>query len=43
MVGDVKLTYEELNTILTEIEAYLNFGPLVALPHAEDGLVALSP
>ena len=31
VVGDVKLTYEELSTVLAQIEACLNSRPLVAV------------
>ena len=43
VVGDVKLTYEELHTVLTEVEACLNSRPLLALPHAKDRLEVLTP
>ena len=43
VVSDVKLTYEELHTVLMENEACLNSTPLLALPHAEDGLEVLTP
>ena len=43
IVGDVKLTYEELSTLLAEIEACLNSRPLVPLPNDDDGIEALTP
>ena len=44
IVGDVKLTYEELSTVLTQIEACLNSRPLVPVntPN-EDGIQVLTP
>ena len=43
VVGDVKLTYEELSTILAQVEACLNSRPLVSLPHDDDGIEMLTP
>jgi hypothetical protein len=43
VVGDVKLTFEELTTVLTQIEACLNSRPLVALSVPDDGIEALTP
>ena len=43
VVGDVKLTFEELYTGLTQIEACLNSRPLTALPNPEDGIEVLTP
>ena len=43
VVGNVKLTFEELTTVLSQIEACLNSRPLVALPLADDGVEALTP
>ena len=42
IVGEVKLTFEELTTVLTQIEGFLNSRPLVAIPNSE-GLEALTP
>ena len=43
VVGEAKLTFEELYTILNQTEACLNSRPLVALPDDEDGIEALTP
>ena len=43
VLGDVKLTYEELSTLLSQIEACLNSRPLVPLPNDDDGIEALTP
>ena len=40
---NVKLTFEELTTVLSQIEACLNSRPLVTLPLADDGVEALTP
>lgn len=37
VVGSVKLTFEEMTTVLVQIEACLNSRPLHALPSDEDG------
>ena len=42
IVGEVKLTFEELTTVLTQNEGCLNSRPLVAIPNSE-GLEALTP
>ena len=43
VVGNVRLTYEELATTLAQIEACLNSRPLTPLPDADDGSEALTP
>ncbi len=43
IVGEVKLTYEELTTTLTQIEACLNSRPLTPLPEDSDRLKVLIP
>ena len=43
IVGNIKLTFEELSTLLTQIEACLNSRPLVPLPSDDDGIEALTP
>ena len=44
VVGDTKLTFEEMTTLLTQIEACLNSRPLVAINTPDDdGIEALTP
>ncbi len=43
VLGDAKLTFEELATVLTQVEACLNSRPLVLLPIEGDGIEALTP
>ena len=43
VLGDVKLTYEELSTLLYQIEACLNSRPPAPLPNDDDGIEALTP
>ena len=43
VVGEVKLTYEELATTLAQIEACLNSRPLIPLPESSDALEVLTP
>ena len=43
ITGNVKLTFEEYSTVITQIEACLNSRPLVALSCNDDGIEALTP
>ena len=43
IVGDVKVTFEEFTTIVTQIEACLNSRPLTPLPENSDGIEVLTP
>ena len=43
VVGNTKLTFEELTTVLTQIESCLNSRLLAPLPHVEDGIETLTP
>ena len=43
IVGDVRLTFEEVTTTLAQIEACLNSRPLMPLPAPEEGIEALTP
>ena len=43
VVGDTKLTFEELITILTQIKYCLNSRPLAPLPLEDDNIEALTP
>ena len=44
VIGDVKLNYEELTTVLTQIESCLNSRPITSSPvNDDDGMEALTP
>ena len=43
IIGDAKLTFEELSTILAQVEACLNSRPLIPKPNEDDGIEALTP
>ncbi len=43
VVRDVRLTFEELTTLLSQVEACLNSRPLAPLPDSDDGFEALTP
>ena len=43
IVSSVKLNYEELATVLTQVEACLNSRPLVVLPIEGEGIEILTP
>ena len=43
VLGSVKLTFEELSTVLAQIEACLNSHSLMPLPSDDDGIGALTP
>ena len=43
IVGGVRLTFEELATTLSKIEACLNSRPLIPLPSPKEGMEALMP
>ena len=43
VIGEARLTLEEMTTVLAQIEACLNSRPLTPLPEASDGIDALTP
>ena len=42
VTGEVKLTYEELSTVMAQIEACLNRRPLILLPSDKEGIEVFS-
>ena len=42
-MGGIRLTFEKLATILTQIKACLNLRPLTAIPDSDEGVKALMP
>ena len=43
VAGGVKLNYEKMSTVLTQIESCLNSHPLTAVIQEDDGVKALTP
>ena len=43
IIGNVRLTFEELATVLAQVEACLNSRPLTPLPQLKDGMEVLTP
>ncbi len=43
IVANVRLSYEELSTVLTQIEACLNSRPLTPMPESDNGIEVLMP
>ena len=43
VTGEVKLTFEELATVVAQIKACLNSSPLVPLASDDEGLEVLTP
>ena len=43
VLGEAKLNFEELSTVLVQVEACLNSRPLTPLPEASDALEVLTP
>ena len=43
VIGDTKLTFEELTMLLAQVEVCLNSRPLTPLPSTEDGIEVLTP
>ena len=43
IMSSIRLTYEDLITILEKIECCLNSRPLLALPSDDDGIELLTP
>lgn len=43
IVSTIKLTFEELTTVLAQVESCMNSQPLVVMPSDDDGVEALTP
>ena len=43
VISDTKLTFEELSTLLAQVEACLNSRPLTAMPSEDDYIEVLTP
>ena len=43
ILGKVKLNFEEISTVLTQVKAWLNSRPLTPLPESSDALEVLTP
>ncbi len=43
ILGEVKMTYEEMSTVLCQIESTLNSRPLAPVHNDDDGIEALTP
>ena len=44
VIGDIKLNFKELTTVLTQIKSCLNIRSLTSLPtHDDDSIEALTP
>ena len=43
ILGEVKMTYEEMSTVLCQIDSTLNSRPLTPLHNNDDGIEALTP
>ena len=43
VVGGIRLTFEELTTMLAQVEACLNLSPLSVMPDSKEGIEVLTP